>query len=70
MQAADDSAAFSQFLTAYSTLDFTRSPLEGKGTWCSLHTTPSMLPSATRHFDRAAFEFTLHRGIYGTCTGS
>ena len=29
------------------------SPLAGKGTWCSLSTTPSMLPTATKHFDRA-----------------
>ena len=30
--AASNFAAFSQFLAAYSTLDFTRSPLAGKGT--------------------------------------
>ena len=53
MPAAGDFAAFSQFLAAYSTLDFTRSPLAGKGTWCLLPITPSMLPTATKHFDRA-----------------
>ena len=46
-------ATFSQFLAAYSTLDFTMSPLAGKGTWCLLPTTPFMLPTATKHFDRA-----------------
>ena len=46
-------AAFSQFLASYSTLDFTRSPLAGKGTWCLLPTTPSLLPTATKHFDMA-----------------
>ena len=51
--AAGNFVAFSQFLAAYSTLDFTRSPLAGKGTWCLLPTTPSMLPSATQRFDRA-----------------
>ena len=34
-------------------LDFTWSPLEGKGTWHLLPTTPSMLPTATKHIDRA-----------------
>ena len=34
-------------------LDFTRNPLAGKGTWCLLPTTPYMLPTATKHFDRA-----------------
>ena len=38
----------------YFTLDFTRSPLAGKGTWHLLPTTSSMLPTATKHFDRAA----------------
>ena len=42
--AASNVTAFSQFFAAYSTLDFTRSPLAGKGTWCLLPTTPSMLP--------------------------
>ena len=50
--AAGNFAAFSPFLAAYSTLDFTRSPLAGKGTWCLLPTTP-MLPTATKHFERA-----------------
>ena len=53
--AASNFAAFSQFLAAYSTLDFTRSPLAGKGTWCLLPTTPVMLPTAIKHFDRAVF---------------
>ena len=52
--AACNLAAFSQLLAAYSTLDFTMSPLAGKGTWCLLPTTPAMLPTATKHFDRAA----------------
>ena len=52
--AASNFAAFSQFFAAYSTLHLTRSPLAGKGTWCLLPTTPSMLPTATKHFDRAA----------------
>ena len=56
MQAAGNFAAFSQFFTAYSTLDFTMSPLAGKGTWCLLPTTLSMLPTATKHFDRAGLE--------------
>ena len=51
--AAGNFAAFSQFHASYSTLDFTRSPLAGKGTWCLLPTTPDMLPSATKHFARA-----------------
>ena len=46
-------AAFSQFLAAYCTLDFTMSPLAGKGTWCLLPTTPAMLATATKHFDKA-----------------
>ena len=46
-------ATFSPFLAAYSTLDFTMSPLSGKGAWCLLPTTPSMLSTATKHFDRA-----------------
>ena len=45
---------FSQFVATYSTLDFTRSPLVGKGTWHLLPTTPDMLPTtATKHFDSA-----------------
>ena len=59
--AADYCAAFSKFLASYSTLDFTRSPLAGKGTWCLLPTTPSMLPTATKHFDRAAHVHSLHQ---------
>ena len=46
--------AFSKFLAVHSTLDFTRSPLAGKGTWCLLPTNTSMLSTATKHFDRAA----------------
>ena len=30
------------------------SPLAGKGTWCLVPATPAMLPTATKHFDRAA----------------
>ena len=51
--AASNFATFSPFLAAYSTLDFSRSPLAGKGTWCLLPTAPSMLLTATKHFDRA-----------------
>ena len=51
--AAGNFAAFSPFLAAYFTLDFTMSPLAGKGTWCLLPAIPSMLPTATKHFDRA-----------------
>ena len=51
--AAGNFAAFSPFLAAYSTLYFTMSPLAGKGTWCLLPTTPSMLLTVTKHFDRA-----------------
>ena len=51
--AASNFAPFSQLLAAYSILDFTRRPLAGKGTWCLLPTTPSMLSTATKHFDRA-----------------
>ena len=55
VQVAGNFAAFSQFLAAYSTLDFTRNPLACKGTWHLLPTTPSsMLPTATKHYDRAA----------------
>ena len=53
VSAAGKFAIFSQFLPSYSTLDFTRSPLAGKGTWHLLPTTPSVLPTATKHFDRA-----------------
>ena len=55
MPAASNFATLSQFLAAYPTLDFTRSPLAGKGTWSLLPTTPSMLPTATKHFDRAGY---------------
>ena len=51
--AAGNFATFSPFLATYSTLDFTRSSLAGTGTWHLLPTTPSMLPTATKHFDRA-----------------
>ena len=51
--ATSNFATFSQLLADYSILDFTRSPLAGKGTWHLLPTTPSMLPTATKHFDRA-----------------
>ena len=43
---AGNFAAFSQFLAAYSTLDFTRNPRAGT-TWSLLPTTPSILPTAT-----------------------
>ena len=46
MPAAGNFVTFSQCLAAYSSLDFTRSPLAGKGTWC-------LLPTATKHCDRA-----------------
>ena len=48
--AAGNFATISQFLATYSTLDFTRSPLAGKGTWC-------LLSTATKHFDRAGQMF-------------
>ena len=32
------------------------SPLAGKETWHLLPTTPAMLPTATKYFDRAAYE--------------
>ena len=51
--AAGNFATFSQLLTPYSTLDFTMSPLAGKGTWCLLPTTPDMPPTVTKHFDWA-----------------
>ena len=51
--AACNFATFSQLLAAFSTLNFTKSLIAGKGTWCLLPTTPSMLPTATKHFDRA-----------------
>ena len=46
VRAASNVAPISQFLATYSTPDFTRSPLAGKGTW-------HLLPTATKHFDRA-----------------
>ena len=55
--AAGNFAAFSQFLAAYSTLDFTGSPLAGKGTWHLLPTTPAMLPTAEKHFDSIQPQF-------------
>ena len=54
-QAVSNFAPSSQLLAAYSTLDFTRSPLAGKVTWHLLPTTPAMLPTAAKHFDRAAW---------------
>ena len=54
MPAASNFATFSQFLAAHFALDFSKSPLADKGTWCLLPTTPSMLPTASKHFDRAA----------------
>ena len=56
MPAEGNFATFTQFLAAYSTLDFTRSPLAGKGTWYLQPTTPAMLPTAIKDFDRAAGE--------------
>ena len=53
---ADNFATFSQFLAAYSTLDFTKSPLAGKGTWSLLPTTPSMRPTTAKHFDRVVIK--------------
>ena len=44
-----------QLLAAYSTLDFTRSPLASRGSWHLLPITPDMLPTATKHFDRAGY---------------
>ena len=61
--AAGNFAAFSPFLAAYSTLDFTMSPQAGNGTWCLLPTAPSMLPTATKHFDRAGFELKLKQSV-------
>ena len=55
MLAAGNFAAFSQLHAAYSTLEFTRSPAAGKGTWCLLPTTCAMLPTATKHFDSAGY---------------
>ena len=60
--AAGNFATFSPFLAVFSTLDFTRSPLAGKGTWCLLPTTPSMLPTATEHFDIAEI-IVVHVGL-------
>ena len=53
MPAGSNFALYSRLSSAYSTLDFTRSPIAGKGTCHLLPTTPSMLPTATKHFDRA-----------------
>ena len=61
--AAGNFAAFSQFLAAYYTWDFTGSPLSGQGTWCLLPTTPSMLPTSTKHFNRAADTQTGHEKV-------
>ena len=56
MQAGSIFATFSQFFATYSTLDFTESPLAGKGAWHLLPTTPAVLPTITEHLhvDRAA----------------
>ena len=35
------------------------SPLAGKGTWHLLRTTPAILPTATKHFDRADLDVTM-----------
>ena len=48
-----------ELLAGYSTLDLTRNPLAGKGTWCLLPTTPSMLPTITKHFDTAGHCFVI-----------
>lgn len=48
-----DFATYSSLISAYSTLDFSRSPLAEKGSWHLLPTTPDILPAATKHFDRA-----------------
>ena len=39
--------------SAYFTMDFTGSPLAGTGSWHLLPSTPAMLPTAAKHFDRA-----------------
>ena len=49
-------ASFSQLLAAYFTLDFTMSPLADMGTWHLPPATPDMLPTATKHFDRAGLD--------------
>ena len=36
----------------HATLDFTGSPLAGKGAWHLLPAVPTMPPTATKHFDR------------------
>ena len=42
-----------KLFAAYFTMDFTGSPSAGKGTWCLLPVSSAMLPTATKHFDRA-----------------
>ena len=49
--AAGNFAAFSPFLATYSTLDFTMSPLAGKGTWARLFKARSSLPRVSINFD-------------------
>ena len=73
MPAAGNCAAFSQFFAAYSTLDFSMSPLASKGALCLLPTTPAMLPTATKHFDMAGllqlYDFTVMSKLQdNTCT--
>ena len=56
MLAGSNFATFSQLLAAYSTLVFTSSPLADKGAWNLLPTTPDVLPTAAKHFDRAGVD--------------
>ena len=57
VRAAGNFAAFNRLLAAYPTLDVTRSSLVGKGAWHLLPTTPGMLPTVRKHFERAVFHF-------------
>ena len=63
-------SAFSQILATYTTLDFTKSPLAGKRTWCLLPTTPAVLPTATKHFDGAESMHENTERMGGCCTCS
>ena len=67
--ASGNFAAFSQLhvLAAYSTLDYTGSPLAAKGTWHLLPTTPAMLPTAGKHFDRVALIDSLAVVLHKLC---
>ena len=47
MPAAGNFPAYSQLFAGFS------SPLAGKGTWHLLPITPAVLPTTTKHFDRA-----------------